>query len=503
MVSGGQFAASAVLMTLVYPVMLNELGVQMFGWWAVLTSPMGLTAVAGIGLQPAVVSLLGRSLGRARAANGESGNAAQHVSRAGSYALAGLILSGLAALAALVVGWWLAPMAVQAINVPVDETASALLLLRASVVNLAVMVFSAAITAQAEAANRVDLTALSMGVLKILTSLLMLVAVVVAPGFPALAAVVMINALLTFAFAVATLHLSGASSLVHWYALTPHALRELGRLCLTLGSGAAIGSLIEPVLKWVVGIVSGPVPVAAYELASRLVGIVSGLFRSFLSPLTAHLALTQGEAGNSRSVRSKVVQVSRVNSLIAFPTLVALAVGSYPLLEVWLGDNTPPGSAWSIVVLCMGSMVSLGAVPAYGALLSAGSGTRILLVQIFTALACGVSGLVILSTAGAGEPAWPAMAVGGGMAVGGLATMLFYGRMVGEHGTRDSLGALTPALGMSMIVAVGGVLCALLVTARPLIQLVCVAAIWLLTEAAVFARYRSQTGLGIGTQRES
>ena len=51
----------------------------------------------------------------------------------------------------------------------------------------------------------------------------MLVAVLVAPGFPALAVVVMVNALLTFLFAMATLHLSGASSLVHWYSLTPHA----------------------------------------------------------------------------------------------------------------------------------------------------------------------------------------------------------------------------------------------------------------------------------------
>ena len=164
MVSGGQFAASAVLMTLVYPVMLRELGVQMFGWWAVLTSPMGLTAVAGIGLQPAIVSLLGRSLGRARAECGETGKAAHHLRRGGSYALAGLVFSGVAALTAMVIGWWIAPMAVQAIHVPVDETAGALLLLRASVTNLAVMVLSAAITAQAEAANRVDLTALATGI---------------------------------------------------------------------------------------------------------------------------------------------------------------------------------------------------------------------------------------------------------------------------------------------------------------------------------------------------
>ena len=153
----------------------------------------------------------------------------------------------------------------------------------------------------------------------------------------------------------------------------------------------------------------GPGAVAAYELASRLVGIVSGLFRSFLAPLAAHLALAQGEGGGVQFRSFKRDSARPVNSLVAFPALWRSHSAHFHCFRSGLATTHPRVSAFGFRA-CMGSILSLGAVPAYGALLGAGSGTRILLVQFFTAIACGVSGVVILSTGAQESPhglPWP------------------------------------------------------------------------------------------------
>ena len=70
-VSWLRWVASVAVMLLVFPIMIARMGTQGFGLWAALTAPTNMTALFGLGVAPAVVSVLGRSLGSARASTGD------------------------------------------------------------------------------------------------------------------------------------------------------------------------------------------------------------------------------------------------------------------------------------------------------------------------------------------------------------------------------------------------------------------------------------------------
>ena len=472
--SGTQFIVSMVVMALVFPVMLSRLGGSMFGWWAALTAPTSLADLFGFGLSPAVLSLLGRSLGSARSAVSYR-EVEANLSRAGRYAAAGVMLSLLAGAATLALGWWLAPLAVSLLHLPENQVGPGTTLFRASMLSLALMIVGSSLTAQIDAVGRVDLSSLSNGLLRVLNGVLVLVAVLASPGFQSLAGVVAVVGVLSILIPGVLLRVAGVTALMPWYGLTRASLKEVLRLSLSLGSASAIGSLIDPALKWSVGWGFGPLPVAAYELASRVVTAVAGLFRALLYPLLPLLASHHGSGQLQEATAAVTAAVGRC-CRIAYPTLAALAVGSSPLLALWLNGTAPKGSASSVVVLCAGSAIGLAAVPAYYALSSGGFGRRILSVSItYAVVSAAVIGALLALSLAPGTSA--ALAYAGGAAAAAVTTVVAYGRTISRPAALSLLHSTARGLAPAAFVAIVGLVCVLAIPVAQL-QLVALGLLW-------------------------
>ena len=269
-VSWVSWFVSFLVLLLVFPLMIVRMGMQGFGLWAGLTVPTNMAALFGLGIAPAVVSVLGRSLGQARA-SAEDPEASEHLSQAGSCARAGLALSLATGCVAVLVGIAIAGPIVDLIHVPAVERTAALFLFRASSFCLGGMLVGGGISAVLDAVGRVDLDAIATGFVTVANALFLLAAVLIRPDFHSLAWVSVATAVTNVVAPAALLVGSGGSVLLRWGALDWTAVKRLSGLAASLGSAGGIGALVDPTVKWAVGALGGGVPIAAYTggIASR------------------------------------------------------------------------------------------------------------------------------------------------------------------------------------------------------------------------------------------
>jgi len=402
MASGARWIVSIIFMGLVFPVMIHRLGVRSFGLWAELTAPTSMMGLVGFGVGPAMVALIGRSVGAARVAESDD-ERDRALSYAGGLIVAGFVMSALAAVVAVGLGVWIAPAMARSLHVPPSQMAGAIRLFRASSFGLGCLLIGACYSSQIEAVGRVDLSALGYGIASVANSAFLLVAILVSPTFDALAVVVVVTGIMSVVLPVALCVRSRASVLFAWYRFDRRATKALLRLAPGLGGASAITASLDPLVKWSVGAAIGPLPVSAYELAMRVVSVVSGVFSSLLYPLVPHLAIDLGR-GEKAGLTSTVTTAVRRVTVLGFPSLAAVAAGCGPLLALWLGSGVPNGTVTSIRIVCIGAALSMATLPLYQALQGAGHGNRVLSVMATTL--AGVAFVVAILVPAGVRPAY-------------------------------------------------------------------------------------------------
>jgi O-antigen/teichoic acid export membrane protein len=460
MISWLGWSASFAVTLLVFPVMIARMGTQSFGLWAALTVPTNMGALFGLGMAPAVVSVLGRSLGHARASVDDA-EASEHLGQAGSCARAGLVLSLATGCVAVLVGYFIAEPLAHLIHVPAAEIAAAVFLFRASSVCLGGMLVGGGVSAVLDAVGRVDLDAAAKGFVTVANALCLLAAVLVRPDFRTLAWVSLATAVTNVAAPTVCLGVSGGTVLFRWGSLDWTALKRLGGLAASLGSVGGIGAIVDPMVKWAIGALGGGAPIAAYELAQRAVSALSGSFSSILAPLMPYYARTLTEHGHEH-VTERVTSSTRLLATTAFPTIALFAAASNAIMRLWLGDHVPPGAVGSLEILSLATLVSIGLRAPWGALMAAGQGMRLLVVQV-TSVAC----LALLLALAAWHVVPLTIAAATAFCcfslVGSALTLIQYGRAFSGAAARDLLrsfrhglvlaGLATPAV---LAVRLGG-----------------------------------------------
>ena len=456
LVSWVRWLASFVVMLFVFPVMIAKMGTQGFGLWAALTVPTNMSGLFGLGIAPAIISLLGRSLGEARA-SGEDSEVREHLSQAGSCARTGLVLSLATGCVSVLVGFAIAGPIVDLIHVPAAERASAVFLFRASSFCLGGMLVGSGISAVLDALGRVDLDAVANGVVTVANAMLLLVAVMIRPDFHTLGLVSVATAVTNIAAPTVCLVVSGGSVLFRWGVLDWTAFKRLGGLAASLGSVGGIGAVLDPTVKWAVGALGGGAPIASYELASRAVSVLSGSFTSLLAPLMPYYARTLTEHGIDH-VTERVTSNTRLLAAVALPTIAIFAVASDALMRLWLGDRLPPGAVGSLEILAIGTLMSISLRAAWGALMAAGRGRRLLVVQVAslagTVVALAFAAWHVLPLTVAAATAFCSFTL-----VGSPLVLVQYGRTFGRPAARDLLrsaqhGILLAAVAASVVLVV-------------------------------------------------
>jgi len=462
-------------MVLVFPVMISRMGAQSFGLWAALTAPTSMTALFGLGVKPAVVSVLGRSLGYARA-SAEDAEVVNHLNQAGSCARTGMVLSLVTAGVSVAVGLAVAGPIVKLLHVPDSQAYAALWLFRASSLCLGGMLVGAAVSALLDAAGRVDLDAAANGFVTATNAGFLLVAVLIQPSFRSLAWVSVATAATNVAAPAACLVGSGGTVLFRWGRLDLLAFRRLGRLAVSLGSVGAMGATVDPAVKWAVGALGGGLPVAAYELASRAILVISGSFGSLAAPLMPYYARTLTEHGTDH-VTVRVTSASRLLVAVAFPTIALFAAASDALMRLWLGRSLPPGTVPSLEILAASAIAAIGMRASWAALIASGQGRRLLIIQIasvsaaMTVLALAAEHVLPLSVAAATAYASYTL-------LGGVLTLVQYGRTFGKAAAYDVLRSARHGL-LLAAVATPIVLASRIAGTSPVQQVAVAALVWL------------------------
>lgn len=472
-----------IAMAAAFPIMLGELGAASFGLWAALTTPTSMMGLLSVGVVPATVSLLGRAVGAARTCEGDD-QTTRALDRAGALIAGTMTVSAASAVLTLVIGLPAAPWVVELLAVPRDLVPDAIFLFRAATICLGAMLIGACFAAQLDATGRVDLSALSWGLVATLNAVFLLVAVMVSPGFVALGVVQLMTAVTNVVVPLVLLSLSGSLGLWRWIRLRRSVLAEFFRLAASMGGASAMGAALDPLVKLTVGSTVGPVPVGAYELAARVVQAGSGMFAAVVYPLLAHVAAAEGQGRRAEFVGTVANTVRRV-TCVAFPTLVALGVGAAPLLALWLGEDTPPGTVGSVELLSLAGLGTIAALPSYQALSGVGKGLRVLAVQAVTLGAASVV-LCLVAVGVLEAAATAALPVACGFAVGATMTLLQY-RLEFGKGAAAAILSATRRGALGGLAIVPPVVIGRLAGAGERIQLVLVIAAWV-SAVAVFGR---------------
>jgi O-antigen/teichoic acid export membrane protein len=483
LVSWLRWVVNVAVMALVFPLMLARMGAGDFGLWAALTAPTSLGAFFGLGVSPAVVSLLGRSLGLAF--SGTASEASERLSEAGTCARAGLLFSLIAAMLAVGGGWALAATVVGVLHVPHAQAQAAVLLFRASSLCLGGMLLGAGLTAVLEAVGRLDLSAIANAGVTLANAGFLVVAVLVRPAFDTLAWVSVATAVTNVVAPLVLLMTSGTVVLFGWGSLDRQGVLRLTRLALSLGVVSAIGALIDPAIKWTVGAVGGGVPVAAYELASRVALVLTGSFAALVAPLTPYYARALTEYGREH-VAQRVSSATRLLMGVELPTVTLFAAASAAVMHLWLGDHLPPGAVASVEILALSTAVSIALRTCWGAMVAAGQGTRLLVVQLGSV---GCTAVILVLAAGNALPLTIAAAIAFAATslIGSALTVVQYGRTFGRSAATSLLKAGLTGIVLAAVTA-PAVLTMRLVDAGAGLQLATAALAWLMA-LVYLARY--------------
>jgi O-antigen/teichoic acid export membrane protein len=126
---------------------------------------------------------------------------------------------------------------------------------------------------------------------------------------------------------------------------TTEIRRELLHRCLLLLQGKLIGGITGPIQPFVVGLLFGPTAVGTYDALvrlSRVSKIVVGLLTSALLPVASRL----DERGSSTMFQRLGELGLILLPMFTLPPLVAAAILSPEILQMWIGPLLAPYALW-------------------------------------------------------------------------------------------------------------------------------------------------------------
>lgn len=450
--SGARWSVSLIFMAVAFPVMLDRLGQAGFGRWAVLTTPTSLAGAFDIGVLPAVVALAGPIVGRLSSTNSRDSRD-ELLSQYRSYVISGVLISMAAFVLILGLGLTSSESLARAV-IPGAVTSDDLFLFRASILNLALTVLAAGLLAPLEACGRVDLTSAVWGLLSVMNSVGIVVALLIAPTLRSLGIVVAAVGLATLSAAILVLWHTGLCRAL-WTAsgLTLRVPAVL-RLGISMGGSGAVGAMVDPVIKWVATPLVGLPGIASYELSVRIANTAGGFFRALAYPLASHYARSIGDTEVRKSASAAVNRMGEHLAAVALPTLGLVAVLGPILSAYWLRSSVPPGFSLSLLIVTSGSMTSFLAVPAYLGLVGSGNSRSVLTVQLVT-ISGAVTMAVVLGRVLPDSVYLPGLSLAFSMTLGAYFTLRSWGHATNTTSLKLLCAHWRGLLGAWTVLAVG------------------------------------------------
>lgn len=447
--SVGRWAVTILVTAAVFPLMLSRLGADEVGLWVVLTTPTSMMGLAGLGVGPAGVVLIGGSIAAALEADARS-EAETWLRRAAHLCAATMLLSAAAAGVTVALGWFATSPLLDLLDAD-RQGVDGRFLFRTAVICLGAMLFGGGLTAQLEGARRVDLYSLSWAVISTSNALFLLTAMLIAPGLRALAIVQLMTAAMNVAVPMVLLMRSRIILLWRWAAVDAGAITELGRKAVGLGGAGGLIAVADPLVKLTLGASVGTAPVAAYEIAQRVVRLAAGGLTSAMQALFAHVSGAAGE-GRLLEVPAVIARAMRAVAAAAFPLLTVLALVAPAFTSLWLGDGAPDGTASSIAILCPAMALSLMGTAVYHALQGAGRAARVLTTQVANIVGIGIV-LCLVPSGVIGAAYAGALAAACGMVLTAAVSAVHYAQVYGRPSARRWLRACTMGVVLAMCVA--------------------------------------------------
>lgn len=352
---GWNFAAQTWLLALAVvttPFIVDRLGVEAFGLYAIVLALTGWFAVLDLGLGVATVKYLSEENGR-----GDFEAVRRIVGTAVTlYIAVGLLGAAVLGLSASIIA-----RRILDLGAPTVDLATSALQLTA--VGFLLTTALAALTAVPAALQRLDLV---NGRSIVFGSASLLGAVpVLAAGYGLLeviAVTLVVNAIAAVSFA----RLS--RRLLRGVSLRPRFHRATARRLLGFGALKFVGHVSTQAVyhldKLIVGALLGVAAVAFYAIpvlvAQRLVSLVSNVATAFF-PAASDL---HGRA-DARRLQELYIRANKLVALLVFPSAALLALYADPLLRLWVGEEFAREGAWPLRLLAAGyALNALTTMPA-------------------------------------------------------------------------------------------------------------------------------------------
>ena len=206
-------------------------------------------------------------------------------------------------------------------------------------------------------------------------------------------ATLVIRALVVLAATIAALTTKGAR-FATWTAQTS---RQLLHQCLLLLQGRLIGGITGPIQPFVAGLFFGPTGVGTYDALVRLAR-VSKILVSLLTSALLPVASRLDERGSSKTIQRLGEFGLIMLPLFTLPPLVAAAILSPEILQLWIGSPLAPYASWmglSFAIPICTQYLAIGSVifltrPAVQARLNWLSGLQLLIWAVVAASTLGL-----------------------------------------------------------------------------------------------------------------
>lgn len=428
----GRYAIGAVMALAVTPYALRVLGAERFGIWALGGVVLTLFRLLDLGLNRALVQNVAACAGR-----GDPASAASAVATARTAALA---IAGAAAVAV----WAAAGVVATVLGIPLESP----LLAEASLVVAGTAVFAAieATCAPSQAAldglGRMDLSNVVDALVQRIASPLGVVVVLgLGWGIPGLIVKNLVTAAAAGALYAWLLHRRSPALGGAWLGWDPAAARQLLGFGRHVQAVSLASALVEPAAKTLLSREAGLAAVAAYEIAARVTGQLSGVLGSLAAALfpaaaargaagadaTAGESASRGELAKApptaREGPAALVELhrtaARYNAWLALPAYALLLVLARPFVDAWLGAGQADVAA-AIQWLGAGWAVAILSLPAFH-IAQAGGRPRLSTAGGMTTAAVAIAASMLL--VGPYGLDGVAAGVGIGLAAGGLAIL--------------------------------------------------------------------------------
>lgn len=348
--SVGQSVVALVCLFAIYRLLIREVGLEGLGIWSLLLAASVFVRVGDVSGAAA--------LARFVASASHAGSASAPRDYVHTVLVANVAMNAVFALAI----YLLVPLALPLMMGP-EHLAEAQTLVPFTILTMMLSAFAAGVTSAIDGAHRADQRAIIMtgANLVYLAAAWFWIPKFGVVGFALAQALQWVTAII-LGWIVLRRHVAGLG----WfpYRWSKAVFAETAAYALKLNAISITGMLFDPLAKLGFNLAGGPIMVAHYDLATRLVTQIRGLVVAGATPLTPAFARFKSPADPAFGVILE--KATRVSALAAVVTAFLSLAGAPLMSLVILGKidaevlrmNTALTLGWSINLLCLGSYMA-------------------------------------------------------------------------------------------------------------------------------------------------